>query len=628
MIRVLQLNEATVDLPVRSPSMDIAATRTSAAATNIRAPAMAVVWMPFADTCVPSIQLGLLAGLVRAAGWRAETFHFNLDLAARIPEVYPDLCKHDDDLLGEWLFAEDAFGAIREESANAYLDYAARDLVTGQKDEALRKYLLHLREKVIPEFLDDCVAQVQWDQFQVVGFSSVFQQNVAALALARRLKERHDIVVVFGGANMHGEMGAAYLEAFPFIDHVAIGEADLCVGPLLQAVATANRAVDIPGIASRTSSGQATAKPPQLLKDLSNATVPDFDDYFARCRRLNLPVATEVPIETSRGCWWGERSHCVFCGLNGNEMRFRTKPEELVIKEVATLSERYGITAFKVTDNIMPRQYVETFFPQLRGSPFRFFFEVKSNLTREHLAVLWEGGVRWIQPGIESLSTDVLRLLRKGASKLHNIRLLKWCRWLGIRVSWNLLYGVPGETAEMYADQNDVMQHIWHLEPPEGCSRIRMDRFSPLFQSRNGAQFEWSRPWQAYRHVYPQHLDLDRAAYFFDFESRQILPNATHEPMFELVNAWRRAWSEQRPDLRWFKSGDCANVHDTRAGTMRVHVIDAEATRVLQECDDIRSFDSLGDLAGRACIEKLLDDGLLVRDGNLVLSLVLPGATD
>ena len=27
-------------------------------------------------------------------------------------------------------------------------------------------------------------------------------------------------------------------------------------------------------------------------------------------------------IETSRGCWWGERNHCTFCGLNGSSMSF------------------------------------------------------------------------------------------------------------------------------------------------------------------------------------------------------------------------------------------------------------------------------------------------------------------
>jgi radical SAM superfamily enzyme YgiQ (UPF0313 family) len=42
------------------------------------------------------------------------------------------------------------------------------------------------------------------------------------------------------------------------------------------------------------------------------------------------------------------------------------------------------------------------------------FHEVKANLTRDQIRMLSEAGVNSIQPGIESFSTDLLRLMRKG----------------------------------------------------------------------------------------------------------------------------------------------------------------------------------------------------------------------
>ena len=48
------------------------------------------------------------------------------------------------------------------------------------------------------------------------------------------------------------------------------------------------------------------------------------------------------------------------------------------------------------------------------------------------------------------LSTHVLKLMRKGTSMLQNLRLLKWCRYYGIEVAWNLIWGFPGETEEDY----------------------------------------------------------------------------------------------------------------------------------------------------------------------------------
>lgn len=589
--------------------------------------AMAIVCMPFSDASIPSIQLGVVAGLVRVAGWQAETFHFNLDLAARIPKIYDDLCQLDDELIGEWLFTEAAFGPSESAHAVQYLDQIARDGETGELDAALKDYLLYLQKVIISKFLEDCLDQLESGRFAAVGFTSVFQQNVASLALARRLKERNpDLIIIFGGANVHGDMGVAYLEAFPFIDYVALGEAERCMGPLLATIARGERALDVPGIAARSETGVVSAKLPELVPDLSTGSLPDYDEYFARRRDLRLPAGSgAVPLETSRGCWWGERSHCIFCGLNGNEMRYRTKPEAQVIEELRHLSRKYGAVNFNVTDNIMPRQYVDSLFPLLRGDPFRFFFEVKANLTREQLAIMWEGGVRRIQPGIENLSTDILRLLRKGASKLHNIRLLKWSRWLGIKVSWYLLHGVPGETAEMYEDQVATLPLLGHLEPPALCTRIRMDRFSPLFQSRNDETIEWSRPWKAYRGIYPQKLDLERSAYFFDYHSPKTLPEAFHAPMFDLVRSWQESWASGPPVLQWSRRGDEMVIEDSRSGReLRELTLDSASASVLAACDHICSMNSLLGLASPSCIAGLLTLGLMIQDRGQVLSLVVP----
>lgn len=589
--------------------------------------AMAIVCMPFSDASIPSIQLGVLAGLVRAAGWQAETFHFNLDLAARLPNVYDELCELDDEFIGDWLFAEAAFGGSQCMPSNAYLDRFTRDTQTGQNDAALHEYLLRLQKVVIPEFIEYCLNQLEPARFDVIGFTSVFQQNVASLSLARRLKERHpDLVIVFGGANVHGDMGVAYLEAFPFIDYVALGEAELCLKPLLDSIAAGTRAVDVPGIATRTDTGSVVSGLPELIKDLSNVPVPDYDEYFARRRRLGLPPAAHtLPIETSRGCWWGERSHCIFCGLNGNDMRFRMKPEAMVIDELDQLSHRYGAHAFNVTDNIMPRQYVETLFPKLKGARYRFFYEVKANLTPSELRVMRDGGVHRILPGIESLSTDILRLLRKGASKLHNIRLLISARSLGINVSWYLLHGVPGETAEMYQDEAATIRLLGHLEPPARCARIRMDRFSPLFQLRNGPAIEWSRPWEAYHSIYPPEVDLERAAYFFEYHSPETLPEAFHLPTFRLVESWQHEWTRRTPILQWFRREETIIVQDSRFGEeTREFTLSAAAVRVLNTCSDIRSLDFVSDLTDWACIAELLELGLLIQDRRQLLSLVLP----
>ena len=113
---------------------------------------------------------------------------------------------------------------------------------------------------------------------------------------------------------------------------------------------------------------------------------------------------------------------------------------------------RYGVRHFQAVDNIISHDYFRSLLPILkeRALGVTFFYEIKSNLRRDQVQLLREAGVLAVQPGIESLSTHVLALMKKGVTGIQNMALLKWCREYGIEAAWNLLYGFPGETGEDY----------------------------------------------------------------------------------------------------------------------------------------------------------------------------------
>src|SRR5207247_426359 len=137
-----------------------------------------------------------------------------------------------------------------------------------------------------------------------------------------------------------------------------------------------------------------------------------------------------------------------------------------------------------------------SFFPMIvsRNLGYTFHYETKVNLKKHQLKRLSEAGVRDLQPGIESLSTPILRLMKKGCTLLQNLQFLKWCREYGIRVSWNLLFGFPGEDPAEYAKMAQLIPSLRHLDPPDYCSRVRMDRFSPYFASPDEFEFKAIRP--------------------------------------------------------------------------------------------------------------------------------------
>ena len=50
-------------------------------------------------------------------------------------------------------------------------------------------------------------------------------------------------------------------------------------------------------------------------------------------------VVPTLLFETSRGCWWGAKSHCTFCGLNGETMAFRSKSPRRALDELEQLGD-------------------------------------------------------------------------------------------------------------------------------------------------------------------------------------------------------------------------------------------------------------------------------------------------
>jgi len=206
---------------------------------------------------------------------------------------------------------------------------------------------------------------------------------------------------------------------------------------------------------------------------------PRFDEYFERLAKTVFAseVMREVrlPYETSRGCWWGAKSHCTFRGLNGTTMAFRSKSGDRVVGELTPLARRHDRLDFTLVDTILDMQYFRDVLPRLAaaGHDLSLSYETKANLRREQVRLLRDAGVNFLQPGIESLSTPILALMRKGVTALQNVRLLKWCA--EYHVFWNVIYGFLGEPPEEYARPAEVLPH---LAAPELC-RLAIHRFSP-----------------------------------------------------------------------------------------------------------------------------------------------------
>jgi magnesium-protoporphyrin IX monomethyl ester (oxidative) cyclase len=144
------------------------------------------VVMPFADVNRPAIGVSLLHAAARQAGFSSRIAYFNLDLAEAIGLPLYGLLAFalpPDSLVGEWFFADQAFGAALPPDGN----YIAKILSAYVPDEHTRTRILAARRDRAA-FIDDCARRILAERPRIVAFTSTFHQTCAALAVARRLK--------------------------------------------------------------------------------------------------------------------------------------------------------------------------------------------------------------------------------------------------------------------------------------------------------------------------------------------------------------------------------------------------------------------------------------------------------
>lgn len=579
---------------------------------NFRSPAGAVdsadvilVNMPFGGAFTPALGLSILSHQLKKQGIKHQTIYYSLSLAniigapyyRLISEFYPDRSL----LLGEWIFSQALFGPseppecfrsltfdTEKKYVNNYINYpdiSPKSLI----QEAIR--VGHFAD----EFIENCAEDILLREPKIVALASMFQQNTASLALAKRLKARNPkLVTVMGGANCEGPMGAALCETFPFLDYVVSGPGEISFINLCLTILGNNRStLGIPGIRSLRSKAIPFASAQELpLDDMAD---PGFDDFFVQLDSFpelkKIIQSPSVLLETSRGCWWGQKHHCTFCGLNGDEMRFRYKTAAVAFQEIKSLERKYPGSKIATVDNIIPMEYFKSLLPSLQESPAKspIFYETKANLKKDQLRQLARAGVNETQPGIESFSNRVLSIMNKGTNWVVNVQYLKWAQQVGITPYWNILYGFPGERSDDYDFTLKVIPLLTHIKPPVGIGRIRLDRFSPNYERAKELGFSNVRPIDSYMYVY-RGIDpelIGGMAYFFAADYSDEMEFELYESKLHTAcDDWRA--KNKHAALGFIKGSDGGGILvDTRGATKASINLSEYESAILRELDEV-----------------------------------------
>jgi ribosomal peptide maturation radical SAM protein 1 len=593
---------------------------------GIRAPKVALVSLPWTNLTQPSLGLAILKAHLEQDDIAARVYHANLDLLAFMSQPTYDF------LAECWAMNEFVFTGVfdpkLDDKQMAALEaqcafYVARRRCSGYTTTAdLVRLVISLRNHVIPTYLANCADRILAMEPTIVGFTCMFDQTIASAALATLLKTAMpDLVTVLGGYAVQHDAGIQALRAFPSIDCIARGDGEPVISKLARASVGNGSLHEIGGVLTRRNMNAAHDRIAPKW-NMTQSITANFDDWFADVRRVDndhhvFVDARNLPIESSRGCWWGQKHHCTFCGIDEESLKYRSKSSEQILAELTALRARYGPSiAFRFADYIWPHEFYAELLPKLAefDPPLYLSAEIKANQTRANVRAFANAGFVALQPGIESFASTTLRKMDKGVTAIKNVQLLKWGYLDGIDILYNLLFGFPDDEEADYAPMLERIPRLYHLAPPVSHSRVVVTRFAPLQTSpQRYGHADKPRHHRCYEILFSDAfladtgMDLDDYCYYFD----RWFPNSAQlREIYAQISIQAKHWKDQHRArdvyLAYERTGPDFVFEDTRYGTPERFSITGRSAEVYALCDGAAmTFGALADqVAARSSDER------------------------
>lgn len=319
------------------------------------------------------------------------------------------------------------------------------DASAGEIRRAIDNESVNFTRPLLRDHFLDSILEAQPD---VVGISiSCFQQVIPSLTLASLLKERRpDLHVVLGGNTATRIADALVRHAddyFELFDSLIVGEGELALQGLTEALAGRRSLDEVPGLVYRDAEGKIHHNPVEL-PDLNELPTPDFDGL-----PLDQYLSPELmlPLSTSRGCHWGK---CAFCERDiAGETGYQFRKDELVIEDLRTLRDKYDTRYVEFNEDDVPvarlRRLAERMIEAHLDLEWFALGRLERAMTSETCQTLRQAGCRALLLGLESGSQRMLDLMDKGLTLEQAEKALHTSSQADIWNECYILIGFPGE---------------------------------------------------------------------------------------------------------------------------------------------------------------------------------------
>ena len=313
----------------------------------------------------------------------------------------------------------------------------------------------------------------------ILGISAVTMNYNNAVQLAENVKIRNNnIPIIVGGPHFYSNIDTIMRDN-EFFDFACVGEGDYVIDKLIDANYASEKLSEIEGLVYRKDS-IIFKNPMGICTNIDELPLPAYQIYPKPLKWYKPALYTykrlpNMMMVTSRGC----PSKCIYCQGSIYNKRVRMHSPEYVINHIKFVVSNYGIRDIFFIDDIFTlnrKRLYEICDLMLKENlkiTWTCFIKANSSVDEEMLKLMKKAGCWMIQPGIESGSPDVLKILKKGSSFTQVERVCRLADKLGIQIKPCFMLGNPGETKATLKKTFDIA-----LSLP--INHISVSFFSPL----------------------------------------------------------------------------------------------------------------------------------------------------
>ncbi len=302
---------------------------------------------------------------------------------------------------------------------------------------------------------EDLDAFIEAHRVPIVGIGCMTCEFPAAIAEARRLKQRHpQLKIVLGGAHASADPEECLNSGV--VDYVIVGEGELPLTTLLARLEAGEPTTGIQGLWCRDAEGLILPTQPAPTPDVNLLPRPAYDllpleAYFQLDSPWHFPKSKRaVQFISSRGCPY----RCSYCHtIHGK--RYRGQDPAMVLDQIEWLVKEHGVQEFMMVDDIFNfdlerakaicRGIIE------RGLKLHLQFPngVRGDRFDEELVQLMKrAGTHFMAIAIETVSERFQKLIRKNLKIDKAMETIHQASAARIEVSGFFMIGFPGETEE------------------------------------------------------------------------------------------------------------------------------------------------------------------------------------